>query len=349
MIAEKIFSNFVYDYSPTFQEETCTIVSTSINVVSVSMRLALNKPSPQERTWHTPMKGIILVVWEKYLNERFGSKFIDTYREHLGETRDRLPISGRTYPDELLVKGVQTASQLSFMSEDRLMVEYGRYFMLNGLVEYLCGYLLAQAWTGYDLLLQMRDAHAQMRRTPDGVEPPLFEYQVLSGDHRHMILTYDSGRKLCSLLEGCVIGAAERFGEKVHIHEHACMKKGAPLCRFEIRFEGESWASKATPAMIEQEKQRLSKQGLSNLILQTLPYDARISMTLDDLHDAVKQNQGTYFPEIYRKQQTLTTIHVSQIYTTLAKLQQVGLVASTTNQPGDTFSTRRYWRAPTHD
>lgn len=295
------------------------------------------------------MKGIIFVVWEKYLNDRFGAKFIDTYRAQLGETSDQLPISGRTYPDELLVKGVQTASQISFMSGDRLMVEYGRYFMLNGLIEYLCGYLLAQSWNGADLLLQMRDAHAQMRRTPDGLEPPLFEYQVLSDDHRHMMLTYESGRKLCSLLEGCVIGAAERFGEKVHIHEHVCMKNGAPACRFEIRFEGESWADKATPAMIEQEKQRLSKQGLSNLVLQTLPYDVRGSMTLETLHSAVMQNQGSYFPEIYHKQQTLTAIHVSQVYTALAKLQQVGLVASTVNLPGDNFGNRRYWRAPTHD
>ncbi|HEX7734288.1 MAG TPA: heme NO-binding domain-containing protein [Ktedonobacteraceae bacterium] len=295
------------------------------------------------------MKGIIFVVWEKYLNDRFGSKFIDTYREQIGETRDQLPISGRIYPDELLVKGVQTASQLSFLSADRLMVEYGRYFMLNGLVEYLCGYLLAQSWNGADLLLQMRDAHAQMRRTPDGVEPPLFEYQMLSGDHRHMLLTYESGRKLCSLLEGCIIGAAERFGEKVQIHEHSCMKKGAPSCRFEVRFEGESWANKATPNMIEQEKHRLSKQGLSNLILQALPYDANGSMNLEDLHAIVMQNQGSYFPEIYRKQHTITTVHVSQVYTALAKLQQVGLISSTVNQPGDTFGNRRYWRSPTHD
>jgi hypothetical protein len=295
------------------------------------------------------MKGIIFVVWEKYLHERFGATFIDTYRAQLGETQEKLPISGRTYPDELLVKGLQAASQLSFQPEDRLMVEYGRYFMLNGLIEYLCGYLLAQSWNGADLLLQMRDAHAQMRRTPEGLEPPLFEYQVLSDDHRHMILTYESNRKLCSLLEGCVIGAAERFGEKVSIHERSCMKKGAAACRFEIRFEGESWAKKATPAMLEQEKQRLSKQGLSNLILQVLPSDSRGSMALEDLHQAVVQNQGSYFPEIYHKQQTLTAIHISQVYTALAKLQQVGLVASTVNQRGDTFANRRYWRAPTHD
>lgn len=295
------------------------------------------------------MKGIIFVVWEKYLNERFGAKFIDTYREHIGEPKDQLPITGRTYPDELLVKGLKAAGQLTPLSEDQLMFEYGRYFMINGLVEYLCGYLLAQAWNGYDLLLLMREAHAQMRRTPDGVDPPLFSYEVLSEDHQHMVLTYDSGRKLCSLLEGCIHGAAERFGERVYTRELSCMKRGAPVCRFEVRFEGESWAKQANPAAIEREKQRLSKQGLSNLILQTLSYDDKGSMSLNDLHSAVVQNQGPYFPEIYQHQQVISGVHVSQIYTALAKLQQVGLVASTINQPGDTFANRRYWRAPTHD
>ncbi len=295
------------------------------------------------------MKGIILVVWEKYLNDQFGPEFLKTYRKNLGETPEHLPVSGKTYPDALLVNGLRLASQLSFYPEDRLMFEYGRYFMLNGLVEYLCGYLLAQAWSAADLLLLMRDAHAQMRRTPDGLEPPLFGYQVLSEDHNHMMLTYDSARKLCSLLEGCIHGAAERFGENAYTREHSCMKRGAAVCRFEVRFEGESWAKRATPQMVEQEKQRLSKQGLSNLVLQTLPYDSRVSMTLEDIHRSVMQNQGPYFPEIYKQQQPITSVHVSQIYTVLTKLLQVGLVASTANQPGDTFTTRRYWRAPTHD
>src|SRR5690242_16580056 len=185
------------------------------------------------------MKGIIFVVWEKYLGERFGKNFLSHYRNSIEETEYDLPQTGRTYPDELLVKGLSSASRLTGMTEDRLMVEYGRYFMLNGLVEYLCGYLLAQSWCGYDLLLQMRDAHAQMRRTPDGLTPPLFEYEVLSDDHNHMILTYNSSRQLCSLLEGCIYGAAERFGECAHVRQLSCLKKGDAVCRVEVRFEGE--------------------------------------------------------------------------------------------------------------
>jgi hypothetical protein len=257
-------------------------------------------------------------------------------------------MTGRTYPDEMMVKGLQVASRMTFFTEDRLMVEYGHYFMLNGLVEYLCGYLLAQAWCGYDLLLLMRDAHAQMRRTPDGLTPPLFEYEVLSDDHNHMILTYDSRRKLCSLLEGCIYGAAERFGETVTVRETACMKRGDSVCRFDVHFKGESWAKRASPEMIERERQRLSKQGMTNLVLQMLPPDPRSSLTLGQIKRYVDQNQGPYFPEIYKEQRHLRAVHVSQVYTALAKLLQIGLVASTVNQ-GDTFETRRYWRAPTRD
>jgi Haem-NO-binding len=295
------------------------------------------------------LKGIIFVVWEKYLDERFGSKFLQNYREALGEGPEALPMTGRVYPDELLVKGLSTASHMTLLSEDRLLVEYGRYFMINGLVEYLCGYLLAQSWNAYDLLLQMRDAHAQMRRTPDGLTPPLFNYEILSDDHRHMILTYESDRQLCSLLEGCIYGAAERFGEKAYVRQLSCLKTGDPVCRVEVRFEGESWAKRATPDMIARETQRLSKQGVSNLILQVLPHDHAGAVTLAGIKQSLDQHRGPYFPEIYKKQNHPPSLHISQIYTAILKLQQVGLVASTTNQPGDTFETRRYWRAPTTD
>ncbi len=293
------------------------------------------------------MKGIIFVVWEKYLEERFGSSFIDKYRESIHESKANLPVTGKTYPDEMLLQGLTVARQLSTFSEDRLMFEYGRYFMLNGLVEYLCGYLLAQSWNAYDLVLQMRDAHAQMRRTPDGVMPPLFSYEVLSNDHTHMILTYDSQRKLCSLLDGAIHGAAERFGERARTRELSCMKRGDPVCRFDVVFEGESWAKRATPAAIAQEKQRLSKQGLTNLMLQVLPKDANAAMDLKAIKVAVDQHQGPYFPEIYQEQRHLTAVHISQLYTALTKLQQVGLVASTVNREGDTFEKRRYWLSPT--
>jgi DNA-binding PadR family transcriptional regulator len=293
------------------------------------------------------MKGLIFVFWEKYLDERFGSPMLGNYRRAIGESTSNLPLATRIYPDEVLLKGVTTACDMTKMPLEQILFEFGRYFLINGLVEHLCGYLLSQAWSGYDLLLLMRDAHAQMRRTPDGLTPPLFAYEILSNEHNHMILTYDSHRQLCSLLNGAIHGAAERFGERAHTRELQCMKHGAATCKFEVFFEGQSWAKTAPAETIEQEKQRLSKQDLANLVLRSLPGDAPKAMTLPELQQAINRSNGGYHPDIYRTEHRLFTIHLSQLYSAITKLQQVGLVSSSANTEGDTLNNRRYWRTPT--
>ena len=82
--------------------------------------------------------------------------------------------------------------------------------MLNGLTSHLCAYLLTKVDNGRDLLLMMRKAHAQMRRLPDGLTPPLFEYQAISLSSQELSLIYSSPRQLCAVLWGAVEGAAQR-------------------------------------------------------------------------------------------------------------------------------------------
>jgi hypothetical protein len=163
------------------------------------------------------MQGLIFVTWEKYLTDRFGSTFLNLYRETIGETSATVPLTSRVYQDELLLTGVGAASQLSHFPVDTLLREYGRYFLINGLTSHLCAYLLAQVHSGRDLLLMMRQAHAQMRNIPDGLTPPVFRYEILANAPQGLTLIYDNHRKLCSVLFGAIEGAAERFGEKAQI------------------------------------------------------------------------------------------------------------------------------------
>src|SRR5438067_9942655 len=97
----------------------------------------------------------------------------------------------------MLLAGVGEACHLTHLPAERLLREYGRYFMLNGLTRHLCAYLLTQVTSGRDLLLVMSDAHAQMRRTPNAITPPLFRYEVLSPNRNDLALIYDSPRQLC--------------------------------------------------------------------------------------------------------------------------------------------------------
>lgn len=282
------------------------------------------------------MHGLIFVTWEKYLHDRFGDELLDQYRTTLGETAASSPLASRVYDDATLRIGVDTAHKLTHTPVDTLLWEYGRYFIINGLTSHLCAYLLTQVHSGCDLLLTMRDAHAQMRRVPGGLTPPLFTYEPVSTDPHEVALIYDSPRKLCAVLWGAIEGSAERYGERVQVIERSCMKQGAPICRFELYFSSPISPPLERLETPEQIAQRRNQQQLANLLLSVLPdYNG---IMLADVQELLRPWQLP--PNQLRPRALLQA---------LQHLDHAGLVASTANQPGDDLAHRRYWRAPTWD
>jgi Haem-NO-binding len=282
------------------------------------------------------MQGLIFVTWEKYLAERFGTALLNTYRDMLGETPTSSPLTSRVYDDAMLLAGVGVACQLTHLPSDTLLREYGRYFIINGLTSHLCAYLLTQVRNGKELLMVMRDAHAQMRRTPDALTPPLFEYETSPQDPNGFVLVYDSPRKLCPVLFGAIEGAALRYGEKVQVHERTCMKGGAAACRFEVHFFAPTSGPLAQQETAEQRERRMAQRQLAQLALAVLPTENGV--TLQELQGILLRHNAT--PHQLRP---------SILLEALRHLQHAGLVASTANQPGDDLTHRRYWRAPTSE
>ena len=280
------------------------------------------------------MHGLIFVTWEKYLAERFNETLLQDYREAIGETAATSPLASRTYSDEVLLAGVKTACKLTGLSADTMLWEYGRYFMFNGLTSHLCAYLLTRVNNGRELLLMMRDAHAQMRRLPDGLTPPLFEYQAISDSQHELALIYDSPRHLCALLWGAIEGAAQRYGQRVQVVEVSCMKHGSPVCRFDLRFSPPISKPLEVLETPEQIAKRANQQQLANLVLSVLPTE--YGLTLVELQDHLRVWEV--------KQQQLRP---ALLLEALRHLQHAGLVSSTANQPGDNLANRRYWRTPT--
>lgn len=282
------------------------------------------------------MQGLIFVTWEKYLSERFGDTLLKEYRAAIGETAATSPLASRTYGDDVLLAGVGVASELTTMPLDVLLWEYGRYFMLNGLTSHLCAYLLTKVNSGRDLLLMMRKAHAQMRRLPDGLTPPLFEYQATATSQNRLTLIYDSPRQLCALLWGTIEGAAQRYQQRVQVIEVSCMKHGASVCRFELDFSPPVSRPLEIIETPEQIVKRANQQQLAELVLSVLPTD--YSLTLADLLEHLRRW------EINPQQ-----LRPALVLEALRHLQHAGLVSSTANQPDDNLANRRYWRAPTDE
>lgn len=281
------------------------------------------------------MQGLIFVTWEKYLSERFGAALFKEYRAAIGETAATSPLASRTYSDDVLIAGVKAASKLTLMPLDTLLWEYGRYFIFNGLTSHLCAYLLTKVNNGRDLLFMMRKAHAQMRRLPDGLTPPVFEYEVASSAlDQELSLIYDSPRHLCVLLWGAVEGAAQRYGQRVQVVESSCMKNGAPVCRFDLHFSEPVSRPLEALETPEQIAKRANQQQLANLVLSVLP--TAYGLTLIDLQEHLRH--WDVKPQQLRPALLLEALH---------HLQHAGLVSCTANQPEDNLANRRYWRAPT--
>ncbi len=280
------------------------------------------------------MHGLIFVTWEKYLAERFGNSFLSIYREAVGETASTVPLASRVYEDAILLAGVGAASKLAHFSAETLLREYGRYFLINGLTSHLCAYLLTQVHSGRDLLLMMRKAHAQMRHAPDGLAPPVFEFEAVPSYTNGLTVIYDSNRQLCPVLFGAIEGAAQRYSERVQIIERSCMKQGATDCRFEIYFYADPSQAQSALETPEQIARHHAQQQLADIVLTALP--DRDGVTLQDLQRIMQHWQGI----------TAQQMRPSVLLEALRHLQHAGLATSTANQVGDDLSNRRYWRVP---
>lgn len=313
------------------------------------------------------MHGLVFVTWEKYLAERFGGAMMVEYRRAIGEEIGETPLVSRVYDDEQLLAGVAAASRLTRTDVDTLLYEYGRYFILNGLTSRLCAYLLNQVHSGRDLLLMMSRAHEQMKYADARVTPPIFGYQPMPGDPAGLVLSYDSSRQLCSLLHGSIEGAAIHYGEQAQVSEDTCMKHGAPVCTFTIRFmrpsspspaqqqsgtsaasrpsatsgvSGASGASAASaisapsyPAHEDHERWE-AQQRLADQVYAVLP--AADSVTLAK----VQERLHARFPPLAEAARPFVVLEA------LNHLHHAGWVATSANEPGDVLGSRRYWRAP---
>ena len=74
--------------------------------------------------------------------------------------------------------------------------------------------------------------HELVRATLRGALPPRLHVTPL--DDVGVIVSYTSDRRLCSLLEGLILGTASHFGELVVVEEIQCMHHGDPGCVFTV-------------------------------------------------------------------------------------------------------------------
>jgi len=177
------------------------------------------------------VKGIIFNLLEDVVIDAHGEAAWDQLLADSG--LDGAYTSLGSYPDADLDKLVAAASELRGTDPDEIVRWYGREALP----------LLAKRYPDFftphestrPFLLTLNDIiHPEIRKIYPGAQAPQFDFDA--SEPQVLRMGYESTRGLCAFGEGLIEGAADHYGEQVHLTQPVCVRNGDPKCVFEITF-----------------------------------------------------------------------------------------------------------------
>jgi predicted hydrocarbon binding protein len=142
------------------------------------------------------------------------------------------------YPDERLLDLISRTAEATRRRVDEVLYDFG---VFTGKTTFTKLYpaFYSSAPSAREFLLTVEERiHELVRATISNAVPPQLKVEELGSDG--VTIDYSSPRQLCVLLRGLAEGTARHYGETAAIDETACMRQGAPSCRFEIRLSRSS-------------------------------------------------------------------------------------------------------------
>jgi hypothetical protein len=176
------------------------------------------------------MHGIIFTALKKYVRTRLGAEAWNNLRAAAG-LADRVYLPIQPYPDEEIDALVTTVAQLSGISQQQLLEDFGRSMVPDFVTVYRP--LIAPDWRTLDLLEHLESRiHAGVRLNNAGAKPPVLRVQRAAPER--VVIQYESSRRWCALGKGLIQGIADHYGERVGIAEERCMLQGDPYCELVV-------------------------------------------------------------------------------------------------------------------
>jgi len=179
------------------------------------------------------MKGIINKGIQEMVENKYGEPAWEKVKSIAGCEEPFFAVS-LDYPDEMTIALIKAASEVSGLPLETVMVEYGKFMVPNVLKKYYPTYFQMAGLSPREFLLNMGRVHEHVTRSVLGALPPKFDYEELP-DGR-LLMHYSSGRRLCAVLCGLILGVGILFGQQLEVRETACMYKGDNRCTMEISF-----------------------------------------------------------------------------------------------------------------
>ena len=179
------------------------------------------------------MKGIITQGIKEMVEAKYGTAAWEKVKSLAGCEEPFFAIS-LDYPDDMTLALVKAASEVSGLPAETVMIEYGKFMVLNTLKNHYPTYFALGGASPREFLLNMDRVHNEATKSVPLAAPPRFDYEELP-DGR-LLMHYSSNRGLCTVLRGLILGVGLLFSQDLQVQEIACMHKGNQRCTMEVSF-----------------------------------------------------------------------------------------------------------------
>ena len=177
------------------------------------------------------MHGIVFEQLREYVWRTHGAEAWTALLNEAAPGR-RFYAPDASYPDAELESLLAGVSKRTGSGRSEILQDFGTFIAPTLLDLYRP--LLTVEWGLLDLLEHVEETiHRVVRLDDPTAAPP--RLRVERPDPDRVLIHYDSGRHMCELAKGIVLGLQKEYGQPVAIQDLACMHKGDPECTIEVR------------------------------------------------------------------------------------------------------------------
>lgn len=170
------------------------------------------------------------------LEERFGYKFQRSVLQGANLGHDGIYVKGGNYPYEEMVQLVVALSEQSKIAVPVLLREFGQ-FLFGRLVK-IHPYVIQEQKSALDLIASIHDyIHVEMRKLHPDAELPVFE--TVERSDAHIVVLYQSAKKMEALAEGMMLGCGEYFRTPLDIQQEPQPNTEVHTVKFTVRLKPE--------------------------------------------------------------------------------------------------------------
>jgi predicted hydrocarbon binding protein len=177
------------------------------------------------------MHGIIFSELKKYVDARFGGETWNTLLTESG-LGSKLYMSVREYPDQEAVALVTTASKKTGKPAAAILEDFGDFISDDLLAMYPT--LVKPSWKTLELLDNVEETiHTVVRARHPGAQPA--QITCTRTGPNEVVVMYSSARRMCPVAKGIIAGLGRHFNQRLSTTETACMHRGAPACKLNVK------------------------------------------------------------------------------------------------------------------